>query len=164
MNEAAFVTLVVVMSPFLIFIAGCIIGCLTESAHYKKLARDEQELSDVMVSDMKVLPANWNASNPVFVCENVAIANDFWKTFLFQFRKIFGGPCYGFQRMLERARREALVRMMRRAKSLGANVVWNVRFDTMNIKMGSHDGNGKYYAAGVEVCAYGTAFFVKSGE
>lgn len=151
----------VFLTPPLIFAAGCIIGCLTESAHYKRLAQDEQELSDVVVSDMKFLPANWHASNPIFVCENVAIANDYWKSFAFQFRKIFGGPCYGFQRMIERARREALVRMKRQAKRKGANVVWNVRFDYMTIQMGYHEGN-HYYAAGVEVCAYGTAFFVKT--
>jgi len=146
--------------PVMFFVCCCVVGGLTESAHFRRLAREEQELSDVIVSDMRTLPPNWKASNPVFVCENVVIANDYLKSFLFQFRKIFGGPCVGFQKLLERARREATVRMARQAKAHGANVVWNVRFSTVTIQMGYNDAHGKNYPAGVEVCAYGTAFFI----
>jgi uncharacterized protein YbjQ (UPF0145 family) len=137
-------------------------GSLTESAHFKRLAVEERELSDITVSDMRRLPPNWTARNPVFVCENVVIANDYLKSFLWRYRKIFGGPCLGFQKLLERARREATVRMMRRAKKHGANVVWNVRFDSVTIQMGYKDANGNHVPAGVEVCAYGTAFLIES--
>ena len=150
------------VTPLLFFACCCIVGSLTESAHFKRLALAEQELSDVMVSDMRTLPPNWKASQAMFVCENVVIANDYLKSFLWRYRKIFGGPCYGFQKLLERARREATVRMVQRAKEHGANVVWNVRFDTVTLQRGYSDANGKHIPAGVEVCAYGTAFLIEN--
>ena len=54
---------------------------------------------------------------------------------------------------MERARREALLRMVESAKGMGANAVANVRFETSNI------GNmrRKRAAAMVEMYAYGTA-------
>ena len=56
---------------------------------------------------------------------------------------------------MERARREAVVRMLRQAQEHGANVVWNVRIETSTIQ-----GKQKGKSAGVEVMAYGTAMKV----
>ncbi len=53
---------------------------------------------------------------------------------------------------MERARREAIVRMTEQAQSAGCNMVWNVRLETCTI-----GGKENRKAAGVEVIAYGTA-------
>ena len=57
---------------------------------------------------------------------------------------------------MERARRQALVRMLRQAQQFGANVVWNVRIETSTIQ-GKQEGK----SGGVEVMAYGTAMKVR---
>ncbi len=153
---------VVVVLPFLFFAVCCVVGTMTENAHFKQLAVDEQELSDIAISDMKTLPPNWKATKPMFLCENVVIANDSLKTFLWQYRKLVGGRCGGYEKLLERARREATVRLLKRAREQGVNVVWNVRFETVTLQIGYSDGNGNQYPAGVECLAYGTGFFVES--
>jgi uncharacterized protein YbjQ (UPF0145 family) len=138
-----------------------------ESAHFKALAIAEGELSDMMLSDLKTLPPNWKPNGAIFVCENVVIANDYFKTFLWFFRKIIGGHSRSFERLIERGRREATVRLLRKAKECGANVVWNVRYETSIVRTdyswaGGGNNNSTQSMAGVEMIAYGTAFLVES--
>jgi uncharacterized protein YbjQ (UPF0145 family) len=137
-----------------------------ESSHFKALANAERELSDMVLSDLKTLPPNWKAEGAVFICENVVIANDYFKTILWFFRKIIGGRSRSFERLVERGRREVTVRLLCRAKECGANVVWNVRYETSIVRTnyswaGGGDNNIKSMA-GVEMIAYGTAFLVES--
>lgn len=133
-----------------------------ESSHFKALANAERELSDMTLSDLKTLPPNWQPNGAIFVCENVVIANDYFKTLLWFFRKIIGGRSRSFERLIERGRREATVRLLRKAKECGANVVWNVRYETSIVRTNySSNGNKNPQSmAGVEMIAYGTAFFV----
>ncbi len=144
-----------VLAPFIYSVFGIWI----ERIHFKELDKAEREFSDMIVSDMKALPSNWNVTKTYFVCENVVISNDYLKRFFWAFRSLFGGRSNSFTKMLERARREATLRMMRRAREFGANVVWNVRLETTVIQNGNaHNGKA---GAGVEVLAYGTAFHVE---
>lgn len=132
-----------------------------ERDHIKALACAEAELSDIVVSDMKTLPPNWKPGNTFLVSENAVLANDYFKGFFWSFRKIFGGESRSFSKLLSRARREATVRVLRRAKEYGANVVWNIRFETSIVQSGwAKDGTKTL--AGVEVLAYGTAFEIKA--
>jgi uncharacterized protein YbjQ (UPF0145 family) len=144
----------------------CIVCSLwIESSHFKALAIAEKEVSDMILSNLKTLPPNWSPNGAVFVCENVVIANDYFKTLLWFFRKIIGGRSRSFERLIERGRREVTVRLLRKAKECGANVVWNVRYETSIVRTdyswagGSNDNNTRSMA-GVEIIAYGTAFLV----
>jgi uncharacterized protein YbjQ (UPF0145 family) len=56
------------------------------------------------------------------------------------------------QRMQERARREAILRMTAEARALGAKAVTNVRIETSTIA-----GKRRGKCAGVEIIAFGTA-------
>jgi len=71
-------------------------------------------------------------------------------------RNLFGGGVPGYERLMERARRQALVRMLWQAQEYGANAVWNVRLETSTIQ-GKREGQ----SGGVEVLAYGTAMKVR---
>ncbi|MDR2704870.1 MAG: YbjQ family protein [Planctomycetaceae bacterium] len=164
---------VVGMTALLFFLSSAIffplmcIACSIwiESSHFKALAIAEGELSDMILSDLKTLPPNWRPNGAIFVCENVVIANDYFKTLLWFFRKIIGGRSRSFERLIERGRREATVRLLRKAKECGANVVWNVRYETSIVRTnyswaGGGDNNSTKSMAGVEMIAYGTAFSV----
>jgi uncharacterized protein YbjQ (UPF0145 family) len=67
-----------------------------------------------------------------------------------------GGRIGVYETLMDRARREAIVRLRREAQAVGANVVWNVRLETAAI--GGGEKNEK--AKGVEVIASGTAMHV----
>lgn len=132
---------------------GLFVGRAVENAHLKRLDAQERELASIIVSDLRFLPGNWRATNATIVGGEVVIATDYFKTFAAGLRKLIGGRMRSYETLLERARREAMVRMLRRAQAGGANVVWNVRFETMII--GSNRGT-----AGVAILVWGTAMHV----
>ncbi|ABC28818.1 MULTISPECIES: YbjQ family protein [Hahella] len=61
-------------------------------------------------------------------------------------KNIFGGELRGYTELLEDARGEALERMKRQARGMGANAVINVRFATSSVAQGA-----------AELFVYGTA-------
>ncbi|MDR2757555.1 MAG: YbjQ family protein [Planctomycetaceae bacterium] len=167
------IEVVVGMAAFLFFFGSAIffplmcIACSIwiESSHFKALVNAERELSDMLLSDLKTLPPNWHPTGAIFICENVVIANDYFKAFLWFFRKIIGGRSRSFERLVERGRREVTVRLLREAKKCGANVVWNVRYETSIVRTnyswaGGNNNNNTKSMAGVEIIAYGTAFSI----
>ena len=138
----------------------CIICAIKiERDHLKALAKAEVELSDIIVSDLKTLPSNWEAADTVFIVENVVIANDYLRVIRWLFRKLVGGESKSFSRLLARARREATLRVLRKAKQCGANVVWNIRYETSTIQP-NFSKNTTNMITGIEVLAYATAFNV----
>ena len=138
-----------------LLIVGFVVGRSVEAAHFRRLAVAEEGLSDILLSDMKRLPANWKAADPVLVVGAVVIATDYFKVFASSIRGLFGGRLRSYEALAERARREAVVRMLQDARHAGANVVWCVRIETSTIQ-GKQQGK----SAGVEVMAYGTAMKV----
>lgn len=141
--------------PLLLLLSGLVIGKTIESAHFRRLTEREQDLSGIMMSDIKQLPANWLASDAVLVVGEAVIATDYFKVFVAALRNLFGGRVRGYEALMERARRQAIVRMLEEAQDFRANVVWNVRLETSTIQ-----GKRERRSAGVEVMAYGTAMRV----
>ncbi|MGI8907185.1 MAG: YbjQ family protein [Candidatus Sumerlaeaceae bacterium] len=143
--------------PVVLLIAGYFTGRAVEKRHYKRLAIAEQEFAGILVSTMKNFPPGWTAENPgELVIGSVVIATDYFKVFMSWFHNLFGGNLTEFETLLERGRREAVVRMLRQAQASGANVVWNMRFYT--VFMGDTQ---RRQSTGAEICAYGTAYRVK---
>ena len=70
------------------------------------------------------------------------------KDFLAALRSIVGGEVRTYQRLLDRARREAMLRMASEADRVGATTIVNVRVDTSMISPALQVS---------EVIAYGTA-------
>ena len=67
---------------------------------------------------------------------------------------VVGGRVKSFERMVMRARREAVLRMQEDAKRQGAHMVINVRMVTSNIVRSVEQKKGM---AAAEIFAYGTA-------
>lgn len=131
--------------PILTLIVAFVIGSWQERKHFASLKEDEARYADIMVTDLKRLPSNWQVKDAVLVCGEVVIANDKFKLWMAGWVNLFGGRVFTYETLLERARREAIVRMQREANELGANAVWNVRILTAMI------------GGGVEAMAFGTA-------
>ena len=84
----------------------------------------------------------------------VTIASDYLKSFLAGLRNLFGGEVQSFQTMLDRAREEALMKILDRAKALGYTAICNVRFENADV-----GGNStKKKASMVAIIASGTAY------
>ena len=84
---------------------------------------------------------------------NVVISVDYFKRFVAGLRNLVGGRITTYETLLDRARREAILRMKEQAHGLGGYIVFNVKLETASISKGRKNTVGS-----VEVLAYGTAF------
>lgn len=129
---------------------GIIFGSMNERNHFKRLRKAEEELSHIKVFNIKTLPENLEIGGAL-VSGNVVIAVDYFKVVAAFFKMLFGGKLRSFESLLERARREAIVRMQREAEALGADAVYNTRIEFSAI------GKQPQKIGGAELLAYGTA-------
>tara|TARA_B100001105_G_C22118560_1_gene326510 strand:+ start:295 stop:525 length:231 start_codon:yes stop_codon:yes gene_type:complete len=74
-------------------------------------------------------------------------------------RNIFGGRVGAYESLLDRARREAVLRMQDEACQLGAETIYNVKYETSRIGENAAKGLGS-----VEVLAYGTALIASTAS
>ena len=91
--------------------------------------------------------------DPALVTGSVVIATNYFISFISSFKHLFGGEMKGYTGMCSDARRIALVRMLQEAEQLGADAVYNVRFETSTV----NSGEKRKSSGGVELIAYGTA-------
>jgi len=148
----AFLELWQILFVVLLLILAFFTGGFAERRHYKSIIRREDELGDIVVVVAKTLPPMNPAPQTTLVRGSVVISVDYFKRFLAQLRMIFGGRIHTYESLLDRARREAILRMQSEAHAIGASMIFNMRFETSSISKG-----GKNAVGTVEVLAYGTA-------
>jgi len=139
--------------PIALIALGFFAGRIVEASHLRALDRREKELSGVVACNLRTPPAGLADAEGSLVSGSVVIGSDYFKTFAAGLRKLVGGEIRSFERMMARARREALCRMLEEARARGATAVINVRFETSSI--GAVGGPNAMPMA--EVVAYGTA-------
>jgi uncharacterized protein YbjQ (UPF0145 family) len=141
-----------VLFVVLLLILAFFTGSFAERGHYRSIRRREDALGAIVVVVAKTLPPTEPAPATVLVRGSVVISVDYFKRFLARLRMIFGGRIHTYESLLDRARREAILRMQERARELGATMIFNMRFETSSISKGAKQAVGT-----VEVLAYGTA-------
>lgn len=127
-----------------------VVGTGVERRHYKRIHRREAASLAVPVATFRTLPAGARVAEARLVAGNVVISVDLYKRFLANLRRIFGGEMKSYSSLLDRARREAILRM--KESSPTADMFINFRFETASISKGK-----KKAVAAVEVLAYATA-------
>ncbi len=135
---------------------GFLVGRVIESRHLRRLDEDEAQLAGMVVTDLRRVPDNWRAVAGTLVAGEAVLSADRFLTFTARLQKIVGGRLEMFERLIDRARRESRVRMLKAAQAEGANAVWNVRYECVMIDT---DGKGRRKAV-ASVC-YGTALTVQ---
>jgi uncharacterized protein YbjQ (UPF0145 family) len=151
--EAWQIELAVDVLPFVVLLAlGVLFGRLAERRHYRSILRREAEMRDLIIVVSRTLPEAANPPGTQLVLGSVVISVDYFKRVVARLRMIFGGRVHTYESLLDRARREALLRMQERARELGAAMIFNVRFETSSIFKGKRNSVGS-----IEVLAYGTA-------
>ena len=131
---------------------GFVSGSLVERRHYRSIRKREAEYQDLIVVSSKTLP-NWSQPPKTeLVTGSVVISVDYFKRFIAALRKLFGGRLHTYESLIDRGRREALLRAQEAARKKGATMIFNLRLETSSISK----GNGRAIGS-VEVLAYGTA-------
>lgn len=141
-----------ILTVFVLLMVGLVFGRINEANHYSRLAKEEAELAHILTVNLKSLPDDETALEPngVLVTGNVVVAVDYFKVIVAGLKMLIGGRLRAYESLIERARRESIVRMKKQAEALGATAVYNVRIEYSNI--GNQPKGG-----GVELLAYGTA-------
>ena len=140
----------------IIFLAlGYIFGQRAEKKHFKSIIAREKATLKLPVVTMKTPPPiNQHDLNSELVAGNAVISIDFFKKFVAALKMLFGGRVTQYESLLDRARREAILRMKEQAQIRNAFVVLNTRVETASISKNSKRRNS---VGAVEVLAYGTA-------
>jgi uncharacterized protein YbjQ (UPF0145 family) len=138
---------------FLILIAvGYVVGTLVEKLHYRSIHERETKFLYLPAVTMKTVTSpDQKVISAELVCGSAVISIDYFKRFLASLRNIFGGTVKSYESLIDRARREALIRMKEMA--LDATVIVNVRIETSTI---GRNANKKGVGC-LEAMAYGTA-------
>ena len=147
-----FIDTVLVFSPIILIVLGFLAGRIIESRHFRDLAEREARGGPVL-TNLKYLPDGRRPEATKFCIGGVVIASDYFKTFGAKLKSLVGGRLRTLETMLERGRREAMLRLRDQAAEFGADFVISVRLETAVIM---RNRQGKNYPA-AEVIAYGTA-------
>ena len=132
-----------------LMLLGLIFGRRAERKHYRSIIERENQLHHILMTSTKIPPPQ--LSQTQLVMGSVVVGSDYFKQFIAWLRGIFGGKVSAYDSLLDRARREAVLRMKAQAQAAGANIVCNVKFTTTSIAKDSSSSSM------VEMFAFGTA-------
>lgn len=136
---------------------GYVSGRIIEARHYKSIEAREREFLNLPAVTLKnALDASREVANAKLVAGNAVISVDYFKRFLAGLRNFFGGRISSYESLIDRARREAILRM--KAEATGADIILNMRVQTSSISKGRKGRIGS-----VEALVYGTAITYKPG-
>jgi len=145
--------------PLLILMVAYFIGSIIERRHFASIRKREDQLHGFPVVSFDTMPDDWNVSSSKLATGSIVISLDYFKRVIAGLRGLVGGRIKTYEPLLERARREALLRMTESAREQGFDAIFNVRLETSRLANATRDGNG---TAGVEMLAFGTAVKFKS--
>ncbi len=135
---------------------GYIFGQAAERRHYKSIYRREQALIDLPTTSSKfpmgVVPST-EIKEAYLVHGSVVISVDYFKRVVAGLRSFFGGGVRSYETLVDRARREAILRL--KESCADAQQIINLRIETSSIHKGRKNQIGS-----VEVLAYGTAIYL----
>ncbi len=139
---------------FIILIAlGYTAGTIAERKHYRSIEDRERTflnlpavtIKNAVAKDSDILSAD-------LVSGSVVVSLDYFKRILAGLRNIIGGEVTSYETLIDRARREAVLRM--KEKAAGANIIINLRIETSAI---GQNANQSKSIGSIEAIAYGTA-------
>lgn len=163
MDSGSFALLEFLMNfglPLLALMLAYLVGTMIEKSHFARIRRREQQYHGYPVVTFDTMPSDWDASDSTMVTGSIVISLDYFKRVIAGLRGLVGGRVKTYEPLLDRARREALLRMIEQARERGFDAIFNVRLETSRLANSTRDGNG---TAGVEMLAFGTAVKLRSG-
>lgn len=134
-------------------LVGLIIGNILERRHFASIrAREAALQTRVFTYNENNIPAGTDVAQLRLIAGSVVISVDAFKRLAAKLHSFFGGRLTAYESLMDRARREAILRMREKADAVGATMIFGVRLETSAI----NDGDPKR-TTGLELIAYGTA-------
>ena len=130
---------------------GYFAGRATENRHYKSILLREKASIRLPAVTSNLLPQEDQIAKSFLVSGSCVVSIDYFKRILAGLRNIMGGKITSYETLIDRARREAILRM--KYEALGSHIIVNTRVETASVfSSANQKGIGS-----VEVFAYGTA-------
>jgi uncharacterized protein YbjQ (UPF0145 family) len=136
----------------ILFVVGFLAGRWNERRHYASIRSRERDLAGVLVFSTRFPPDDIGPLDGRLVSGSAVISDDYFKNVVSSLYSFFGGRVRSYESLIDRARRESVLRMKHDARALGASMIINVKFQTLAI-----GGRSQNSVRGVELLAYGTA-------
>ena len=140
--------------PLAIIVTAYFIGSYIERRLFASIISREAALHGFPVVTFDTMPQEWSAASATMVTGSIVVSLDYFKRVIAGLRGLVGGRIKTYEPLLERARREAVLRMIESARDDGYDAIFNVRLETSRLANARGNGEG---TAGVEMLAYGTA-------
>ncbi len=145
------------LSKFLIFITllglGYFFGKKAETDHLKSIISREKQFAYLSINTYLKNYQNPNVQEARLAQGAVVISIDFFKKTIASIINLIGGNITTYESLVERARREAILRLQESCAD--ADAIINVRIETSSITKGDSS------IGSIEVLAYGTAIYLK---
>lgn len=136
---------------------GYFAGHIAEKRHYESIKKRESDFINLpAVTFAKAAVPEGEIDSSWLVHGSVVVSIDYFKRILAALRNIFGGEVAAYESLVDRARREAVLRMKEMSKE--ADIIVNVRIETSSI---GKSANRNKSLGSVEAIAYGTAISLK---
>ena len=129
----------------ILFSVGFGFGRYNEGKHFRHLDEQEQRLAYIRVNNSRFVVSEYSGQ---MISSNVVISHDYFKYAIANVQNMLGGRLTSYESVVERARREAIVRLKLEAEKIGATQIMGIRLSTTELGM---------QGGMVEVFAYGTA-------
>jgi uncharacterized protein YbjQ (UPF0145 family) len=151
--ESATPAVIQIAVPLVLLAVAYFSGRRIERRHYESIRRRERELATLPAVTFRQIPSAWAVDAVGVVSGSVVVSVDYFKRFLAGMRTLVGGRIQSYETLLDRARREAILRCKEEARARGFQAVVNLRLETTRVSRASRDSRA---TAGVEVLAFGT--------
>ncbi len=152
MDDLSFRLITEFAAPIALVIVAFFTGRFLEHRHFRDLREREAINRGFLTVTFEYEPSDGRVETIGLMMGSVVVSVDHFKRFLAGLRNIVGGRIKAYETILDRGRREAVLRMQAAARDAGCDGVINVRLETSQLANGRAN-NG---TAGVEVLAFGT--------
>jgi uncharacterized protein YbjQ (UPF0145 family) len=142
-----------------LLVLGYVFGRWNERRHFESIRAREQQLGGILIFNERTPPPEGPACECVLVTGGCVVAFDYFKTFAAGLRSLFGGRVTVFESLMDRARREAILRMKQDAKAQGAAMIINVKVESVSLS-----GEDPGATGAVNVMVYGTALVPRTRQ
>lgn len=124
---------------------GFFFGSTREKKHFTSILERQKKYSHIATRTDKIRDFS-PYTDAILVSGSVVIASDYFKNFLASIKNMFGGRLNSYESLMDRGRRESMLRMKEAAIQWGADEILEIRIESSALD-----------AIGVEMLAYGTA-------
>ena len=137
----------------ILVVVGYFAGSYSEKRHFASIRKRELATVKFPTINFDFREEGQTIEQAGLVTGSVVVSLDYFKRILATLRGIVGGRVTTYEPLLDRGRREALLRLKEEARVKGYDSVINVRIETSSLASARADGKGN---AGIEILAFGT--------